>query len=181
VSGAPDNHPSDSDAALIARAGTDPDAFRTLYLQTRDFVYRVARRYSATDEDALDATQDSFIYLLRKLPTLRLTSKLTTYLYPIAKNTALARARAANRARIGIALPQPAAALPPSSPDAALAQALEALSDELREVVIMRLIEDMTVEEVATALDIPAGTVKSRLHNALAALRKDQRLKDLMP
>jgi RNA polymerase sigma-70 factor (ECF subfamily) len=181
VSDTPSHHPSASDGALIRRAATDPDAFRELYLQHRDFVYRIARRYSASNEDALDAAQDTFIYLLRKLPTLKLTGKLTTYLYPIARNTALARARAASRARGGIALPPPPASVPPSAPDSHLAAALAELSDELREVVIMRLIEDMSVEEVATALDIPTGTVKSRLHNALAALRNNPRLKDLMP
>ncbi len=179
MSTAPDQRRSD--AALVRRAATDADAFRELYLQHREFVYRVARRYSATDEDALDAAQDTFVYLLRKLPALKLTGKLTTYLHPIAKNTALARARAANRARIGIALPPPPAPPAPSSPDTHLSEALNQLSDELREVVIMRLVEDMTVEEVATALDIPTGTVKSRLHNALAALRQDPRIKHLIP
>ena len=62
---------------------------------------------------------------------------------------------------------------PPESPDAdALNQTLSGLSDAHREILLMRFVDDMTQPEIAAALDVPLGTVKSRLHNALLAVRQ---------
>ena len=52
---------------------------------------------------------------------------------------------------------------------------LRTLPDAQREVVLMRFVEAMTLSEIAVALDVPEGTVKSRLHSALARLRQDPR------
>jgi RNA polymerase sigma-70 factor (ECF subfamily) len=59
-----------------------------------------------------------------------------------------------------------------------LAAALSALPDEQREVLLMRFVDDMSLQEVAAALNIPVGTVKSRLHRALRMLRDDRRTRD---
>jgi len=59
-----------------------------------------------------------------------------------------------------------------------LATVLTILPDEQREVLLMRFVDDMTLEEIATALNIPLGTVKSRMHNALKRLRHDRRTQD---
>jgi len=65
---------------------------------------------------------------------------------------------------------------PPGDPiDAAIA----GLSAERREVVVLRFVDDLSLEEIAVALDIPLGTVKSRLHLAIKQLRDDIRIKDL--
>jgi RNA polymerase sigma-70 factor (ECF subfamily) len=58
-----------------------------------------------------------------------------------------------------------------------LAAAMAGLPDIQREVVLMRFVDDMTVAEIAAALIVPEGTVKSRLHHAIAALRKDGRMR----
>src|SRR6185295_4973454 len=107
-------------------------------------------------------------------------SGLTSLLYPAAKHTALALKR--KRLRLQM-LPEeieiPAAAEGPDQPAARaeLAAALSGLSDAHREVLLMRFVDDMSLEEIATALAIPLGTAKSRLHHALQGLKEDSRLR----
>jgi RNA polymerase sigma-70 factor (ECF subfamily) len=79
------------------------------------------------------------------------------------------------------AVPEPVAppsAGPRSSELGDLAAVLRVLPEPHREVLLMRVVDDMTLEEIALALDIPLGTVKSRLHNALAKLREDERTRE---
>ncbi len=180
----PATPPDSSDAALLrAAARGDLRAFETIYLRHRTFVWRIARRY-AGDAAALDIAQDAFLHLLEKAGSLALTGKLTTYLYPVVKNLALARRRNdARRSEILRAAatriaPPPAAQLSThtdSNNDPMLASALASLGEEHREVLLMRIVDEMSVEEVAFALGIPAGTVKSRLHHALEKMREAER------
>lgn len=171
-----------SDESLIARAGRGgadgEQAFAQLYLRHRDFVLRVARRFAADDEQAVDAAQEAFAYLFRQMRGVRLSGKLTTYLYPIVKNRALEARRTAERERRRIgrwAAERNAAdqvvAEARQEADGSLAAAMDALPEPQREVLLMRVVDGMGVEEVATVLGVPPGTVKSRLHHALEALR----------
>ena len=59
-----------------------------------------------------------------------------------------------------------------------LSAVLAILPDQQREVLLMRFVDDMSLQEIAAALDIPLGTVKSRLHNSLQILRSDRRTQD---
>jgi RNA polymerase sigma-70 factor (ECF subfamily) len=162
------------DEELIERVnGGDAEAFEVLYHRYRDWVHRLAWRFTGNQADALDVLQETFIYLLRKSPDLRLTASMTTFLYPVVKhlsmNTRRKRPASADEETLA-AIPAPAA---PGTPRAELAAALGALSDEHREVVMMRFIDAMSLDEIAVALSIPPGTVKSRLHRALETLRND--------
>ena len=120
--------------------------------------------------------QETFIYLLKKFPPpgdgLRLTAKLTTFLYPVARNLAISAHRKAGRMEIADDDPDdlhaPAAASEPEV-DALLGD----LSAERREVVRMRFVDDMSLSEIAAALEVPLGTVKSRLHLAIKQLREN--------
>jgi RNA polymerase sigma-70 factor (ECF subfamily) len=158
-------------------------AFEALYRRHRDFVLRVARRFTHDRELALDALQETFTYLLGKFPPagpgLTLTARLPTLLYPAAKNAAITAVRKARRyAGAGDELLDelPAATVAEGEPiDAALA----GLSPERREVVTLRFVDDLSLAEIAAALDVPLGTVKSRLHFALKELREDNRIKGL--
>ena len=177
-----------SDAELVAACNNGgPDeaaqAFETLYRRHRDFVLRVARRFTRDRELALDALQETFTYLLKKFPPagggLVLTARLQTLLYPVAKNTAISARRRAERFEGDDAVSAdelPAAAADEGEPlDAALA----ALSPERREVLTLRFVDDLTLAEIAAVLEIPLGTVKSRLHLAIKQLRDDPRINDL--
>ena len=168
-----------TDQQLIEAANAgDAAAFEALYRRYRDWVVRLAFRFTRDHETSLDVLQETFMYVLRKLPRLRLTARMTTFLYPTVKHIAI-RARSQSRALAGDdaeildALPAPPGA-PAASRDE-LASVLASLPEEQREVVLMRFVDDMSLAEIASALDVPLGTVKSRLHNALATLREDER------
>lgn len=167
------------DEELLQRAGAgDAEAFETLYRRHRDRVYRLASRFTGNEPDALDVLQEAFLYLLRKCPGLHLTASLTTFLYPAVKHLALnlrRRRHPATDEEILLTVPDPATT---STPRAELAAALAGLAPEQREVVLLRFVDDMTLDEIATALDVPTGTIKSRLHRALETLRQDPRTRD---
>ncbi len=167
--------PSDLDLVHAAAAG-DERAFEALYLRHRGFVLAVAARFGAAGDDALDVLQDAFADLAARLPRFRLTSRLTTWLYPVAKHFALRRRRRAARLVLFGAARDLEPVLPPASPGetpgGGIAAMVASLPGPQREVVLLRFVDGFTVDEIAAALAIPAGTVKSRLHHALAALRR---------
>jgi len=182
----PTDRRSDEELVAVCNVGDAHEAaraFEALYRRHRDFVLRVARRFTRDRELALDALQETFTYLLHKFPPagegLTLTARLQTLLYPAAKNAAITAVRKARRAAGAgdAALDELAAEAPPDAEpiDAALA----ALSPERRELLTLRFVDDLSLAEIAVALDVPLGTVKSRLHLALKELREDSRIKDL--
>lgn len=174
-------HYDRSDQVLVdSAAAGDVAAFEVLYKRHRDFVYRIALRHAREHEAALDASQEVFAHLLKKLPTLRLSGKLSTYLYPVAKNTALAvRVKGQRRLRLAQEVAAEARIHDPVPPERLrLLAAVDALPDPQREVLLMRIVDEMSVEEVALALGVPVGTVKSRLHHAIGALRGDEGLRE---
>ena len=164
------------DDQLLQRAnGGDPDAFAVLYRRHRDWVHRLAWRFTGNPQDALDVVQETFLYLLQKLPGLRLTASLTTFLYPVVKHLSLnlRRRRCADaNEEVLLAIPDPAVE---PAPRGELATALAGLPAEQREVLLMRFVDDMALDEIAQALNVPPGTIKSRLHRALKMLRHDPR------
>jgi len=175
--GTPDKR---SDAELVAAANAgDARAFAALYHRHRDWVLRLACRFTGDRDAALDVLQDAFLYLLRKFPGFRLTARLTTFLYPTVKHLALARRR---QQRAQLLQDEDAAELAAPGDDATsshaespLAAVLTGLPPAQREVVLMRFVDDLSLAEIAVILGIPVGTVKSRLHHALGALRDDPR------
>ncbi|MBN1342174.1 MAG: sigma-70 family RNA polymerase sigma factor [Phycisphaerae bacterium] len=159
----------------------DAAAFETLYRRYRDWVVRLACRFTADAEDALDVLQDTFAYLLEKFPGFELRAKMTTFLYPVVKHLALARRRKRHAATSDDDLLAGLPARPCDPEDSTaddLASVLVRLQTGHREVLLMRFLDDMSLDEIATALAIPLGTVKSRLHHALAALRDDPRTRE---
>jgi RNA polymerase sigma-70 factor (ECF subfamily) len=172
--------PSDQDLVAALNNG-DVRAFDSIYFRYRDWVVRLAFRFTGNDEDALDVLQETFSYLFRKFPGFRLTASMTTFLYPVVKNLSIAARRKRTRMASTDAMetPEPVAA---DSVDAArqrseLETVLAALPETHREVLLMRFVDGMSLAEVAAALSIPEGTVKSRIHNAIATLRTDERVR----
>jgi RNA polymerase sigma-70 factor (ECF subfamily) len=173
----------ESDRELIELAnGGDPEAFEALYYRYRDWVYRLAWRFTGDQEDALDVLQETFAYLLGKFPGFELTASMTTFLYPAVRHLSAAirakRRRLTSDSEVFSELPAPRPQEQTDDQRSDLAAALSALPDEQREVLLMRFVDDMSLQEVAAALNIPVGTVKSRLHRALRMLRDDRRTRD---
>lgn len=156
---------------MAAAAGGEAAAFEALYFRYRDWVMGVAFRFAGEREGALDAVQETFAYLHRKLPGLRLSGRLTTLLYPAAKHAALA-ARGKRRLAQGGAErgAEPAVWGDIPGAHAELHAAVSTLPEAQREALLMRYVSGMSVREIALALGVAEGTIKSRLHHAVAGV-----------
>lgn len=177
---------SDRELVRLCNAGDATqaaDAFEALYRRHRDYVLRVALRFLRDHDAALDVLQETFSYLLRKFPPtgpgLTLTAELTTLLYPVAKNSALSLLRKAARFPADEAPDPDELASAEAPPSGDIARVLTRLSPERREVILLRFVDGLSLEEIAAALGIPLGTVKSRLHLAVRQLREAPEIGEL--
>jgi len=181
------------DADLVRRiAGHDQLAFEILMRRYNGKLFRVARAILKDDTEAEDALQDAYLDAYRHIDGFRGGSRLATWLTRIVINQALMRLRKHKRDRTVVPFgdarsDEPEQAEPDvadersASPPAAtlraeIRRALERRIDELptafRTVFVMREVEDMTVEETAECLSVPAATVRTRLFRARALLRE---------
>jgi RNA polymerase sigma-70 factor (ECF subfamily) len=175
----PTELPQHTDQELIAAANRgDYSAFEELYRRHRDWVVRLAFRFTHDEDLALDVLQEVFVYFLKKFPGFELRCDLKTFLYPAVRNVAISMRRKEERFVSGgeglEEVPGEAASQEGEAGDALLA-VVRALPEQQREVLLLRFVDGLALGEIATALEIPLGTVKSRLHNGLAALEKDPR------
>jgi RNA polymerase sigma-70 factor (ECF subfamily) len=179
VSPPPPDPRSDLELVRAINAG-DSSAFDALYYRHRDWALRLARRFTGHDDDALDVLQETFGYVFRKFPGFHLTASMTTFLYPVVKNLSIAARRKRTRQAqfpedSSHAEPAAPAAVDPEAGRGELAALLSELPEGQRDVLLMRFVDGMSLAEIGEALGIPEGTVKSRLHNAIATLRADPR------
>lgn len=170
----PDDNRTDLEL-VDALNGGDGLAFDVLYFRHRDWVMRLAMRLTGNHDDALDVLQETFAYLVRKFPGFVLTAGLTTFLYPAVKNFSIAarrkRQRSVNDNQDVLSSIPDTVSMESANRDE-MTQTLAALTESHREILLMRFIDDMTQPEIATALNVPLGTVKSRLHHALLAIKQ---------
>jgi RNA polymerase sigma-70 factor (ECF subfamily) len=170
-----------SDRKLINQAKKgDFVAFEQLYYRYRDWTYRLARRFTNDHETALDVIQETFTYLLRKLPTLELTASMTTFLYPVVKHICLniKRKNRDSSVKMEFFADLPAPKEHAMSSRNELAEVLSSLEEDYREILLMRFVDDMSFEEISRALELSLSTVKSRLYRSLEKLRDDPRTKE---
>lgn len=172
-----------SDLELIAAINHgDPAAFETLYFRYRDWVVSLAHRFTGDRDAALDVMQETFLYFLKKFPGFRLTANLKTFLYPAVRNLSIAARRKAQRYQVSeIELERIENTATKDSVTAGtneLQIVLAGLSEEHRETILLRFVDGLTQAEIANAMKIPLGTVKSRLHFALQTLRDDKRTRE---
>ena len=169
-----------SDQELIAAANAgEASAFEGIYFRYRDWVVNLAFRFTGDREQALDVMQETFVYLLKKFPGFRLTCQMKSFLYPAVKHLALNSVARAIRYEPGEVLfnALEAPEVQPSEHES-LCAALRKLPAAQRETVVLRFLEGFDLAEIAETLEVPVGTVKSRLHHALEALRHDPALRD---
>ncbi len=166
---------SDQELVRAINAG-DGAAFDSLYYRYRDWVVRLAQRFTGNAEDALDVLQETFAYVFRKFPGFTLTANMTTFLYPVVRNLSIAARHKRQRLRLGETAAHEATTQPATEPGSSrreLSIVLAKLPEGQREVLLMRFVDGLALAEIAAALSVPEGTVKSRLHNALKVLRED--------
>ena len=174
------------DAPLIAATlAGDSAAFGSLVGLYQDRLYNSLLRVVGSAEDAGDIVQDAFVQAFVKLDTFRGSSAFYTWLYRIAFNLAMSHAR---RERKTVSLdglkalvgsepvdgrPAPEANLQQREDVELVHSALRQLSTEYRTILVLREIDGCRYEEIAEILDLPVGTVRSRLFRARMALRDE--------
>ena len=159
--------------------------FDEVYSRFRTPVWRLARRLTGSDDEALDASQEIFLRVWRGLPGFRGDAKLSTWVFQIAWN--YLRGYRRSRGRVLAAVEDPTGALVARAPDPAPGPERRALSSDLLErvsaaigelpehyrvVLWLRDAEDLSYADIAAVLDLPVGTVRSRLARARAELKK---------
>lgn len=171
-----------SDLDLIAAINSgDVAAFETLYRRYRDWVIHLAHRFTGDGDAALDVMQETFLYFLKKFPGFRLTANLKTFLYPAVRNLSIAARRKTERyqaTEVELERIENTAAETTITAISELHVVLAGLSEEHRETVLLRFVDGLSLAEIAGAMEIPLGTVKSRLHIALQTLRDDKRTRE---
>lgn len=171
-----DHAGSRSDGELVEAANQgDRSAFEELYHRYRDWVFSIACRFCGNKDDACDVLQETFFYFFNKFPGFKLRAQLKTFLYPAAKHLALNRSKKdAQTVPLSPGFDQ----ILPNTPRDELSERrdlfefVQILPESQREVVMLRFADDLDLSEIAASLEIPVGTVKSRLHQALARLKE---------
>ena len=170
----------DDDLAQRARGGDSP-AFDRLVRAHQPRVIRFARHFLGDDTLAPDVSQNAFLALWFALETYQPSGHFPAFLYRIVHRQCLMEARRRRswrRLRAALlSLPAPPSSTPHESAVAAeraesLRAAVRTLPEEKRAVVLLRFVAEMGDADIALALGIPEGTVKSRFHDAKSSLRR---------
>lgn len=167
------------DARLVEAALQDPDAYRHLVTLYQTRVYATALRLTGSDADANDVSQDAFLRAYKALSRFDRRRRFGPWICTITANAArdLLRDPVRRFLRYGLMQGETASRertsqrlLEDGEQSAALARHLMKLKPKLREAVVLRYVSEMSVEEVAAALDIGESAAKMRIKRALEQL-----------
>jgi len=176
--------PPEPDEELVRRFLLgDTNAFERLVERHRQRVYNLCLRVLGDPEDAADAVQDTFLSVLTKLRQFRGDAAFTTWMHRVAVNACYDLTRKRRRQpMLRLAgdqdLPEPE--LGPPVPDHAedvagtrdAVAALREVPEEFRVALVLADLHDLAYEQIAKILDVPIGTVKSRVHRGRVALAR---------
>ena len=171
--------PTDVDLMLRAARQDDREAFSELVRRHQRPLANFFGRCGVYG-DVEDLVQETFIRLYRYRSRYAPTAKFTTFLYLLARQTRIDALRRSQRrdALHGRVVAETPQEVEPTAVDRGerldLAAALARLSEPMREVVVLAVMQGLTQNEVADVLGIPTGTVKSRLSTALSRLRRGE-------
>jgi RNA polymerase sigma-70 factor (ECF subfamily) len=166
-----------SDEELVAAAEADLDAFGELVRRHQDFVYGAALRIVRNPVMAQDLAQEAFVRAHRALPGFRGQAQVRSWLYRIATNLAL-NAVQRRKEYPTDTLPERAARRDPATTAENLAlrreleDAISELPPKLREPLILREYDGLSYQEIATRLELPLNTVRTRILRGRRALRE---------
>jgi RNA polymerase sigma-70 factor (ECF subfamily) len=172
----------DEELVRLYLAG-DEHAFSVLVERHQARVFNVALRVLGDADDARDAAQDAFLSMLRKLSQFRGDSAFTTWLHRVTVNSCydiLRKRRRQPVLRLIADEDDPAPDIGPPVPDHAdatvdsidVTRALQLIPEEYRVTLVLADVQDLPYEEIARVLDVPVGTVKSRVHRGRIALAR---------
>lgn len=170
------------------------EAYGQLVEKYQDRVFNACWRICGHLEDARDLTQDAFLKAFENLSSFRQQSGFYTWIFRVAVNLALSHRRRESKRRTfsldggrEASGTQAEGLVPPANPGGAgdpsasaseadmhrrVVEALHALDEDHRAVIVLRDIEGMNYQEIGEILDLPPGTVRSRLHRGRMALRE---------
>lgn len=157
--------------------GADADRFRTLFESEFVAIVGYAARRLHDPTEAADVAADVFVIAWRRIGDVPPGSEARLWLYGVARNVMSNHTRGARRRgrlveRLRSELHVLPTAIDPATADAiALRRALSTLGDDDRELLLLATWEDLSPSQIASVLEIPPGTVRSRLHRARQALR----------
>jgi RNA polymerase sigma-70 factor, ECF subfamily len=166
----------EDDRALVTRASAgNRAALEVLLDRHANRIHAVCRRIVGNSDDALDATQEAMIAIARSIGRFDGRAAFTTWIYRIATNAALDELRRrARRPQPMETLPEPAMAATPLDDRVGARLDIDAglalVPDDFRVAVVLRDLCDLDYAEIAAVLDVPAGTVRSRIARGRAAL-----------
>jgi RNA polymerase sigma-70 factor (ECF subfamily) len=170
----------------------DERAFRELVAEHRDRIYSITFRMLGNRAEAEDVAQEVFITVFKTIESFRGDSKLSTWMFRVAVNHCKNRIKYLSRRHerehdevdetldattmAAVTVPNPAPR-PDRQVEGAqieklMQEAIAELDEDHRVLVILRDVEDLSIEEICEITGLPDGTVKSRLHRARLALRK---------
>ena len=165
------------DRQLVARAqGGDPEAFSQLVERHQTMVYRLALGKTGSPQDAEEVTQTAFLKAWQGLRTFQEKAAFSTWLYRLTANAAVDLLR--RRREPALSLDDPDQAPSPEELSMAaerrrlLWQAIDQLPESHRLPLVLRELEGLSYREIARALDLEEGTVKSRLARGRLMLRQ---------
>jgi RNA polymerase sigma-70 factor (ECF subfamily) len=180
-----------TDAALAARAADGDDAaFERIMRRHNRLLFRTARSILKSDAEAEDALQEAYLRAWRALGSFRSEARLSTWLVRIVINEALGRLRRRGAQVLAldatieladVSMEDVMEGNPDDRPDRAAMRSelrtlmeacIDALPEAFRTVFMLRAVEDLSVEEVSAALDLPAATVRTRFFRARGLLRE---------
>lgn len=169
----------------------DEDAWGVLYARYHDAIFRFCGNYVRGAAEAEDLAHDSFIKLREKAHTFKKGARLRPWLYQIARNTCLDYLRKqkhrkpsgssdwskcyfAQTSRIDIIdfTPSPASKIAQRDLHSRIMEELDGLSEEHRTVFLLKYVEGLSRDEISSTLEIPLGTVKSRLYHGMKKIRE---------
>ena len=181
--------PIDEKELVLKASKGDETAFETLMLNYQTPIYNLCYRTVGNQEDAADMTQEAFLKAWKYLHSFQFESAFSTWLYRLATNCCLDLLRSKKR-RPTISIvtedengeeqifdpvdpaPQPEEALIRKEEQVQLEEALASLEETQRQIITLRVVNDLSYTEIADILDLKEGTVKSRLSRARETLRK---------
>jgi RNA polymerase sigma-70 factor (ECF subfamily) len=162
------------------------EAFGQLVCKYQDRLYNGLVQILRSESDAEDAVQDAFVLAFTKLDSFKGNSQFFTWLYRIGYNVAISKIR---RRKQTLSLsssecgerkfdfaddgPAPADRMEQDEDSRQLTAALDRLSEDHRSILVLREMEEMDYDAISAVLDLPVGTVRSRLHRARSALREE--------
>jgi RNA polymerase sigma-70 factor, ECF subfamily len=184
-----DAPPATTDALIQRCLSGDQLAWDAIVHQHRRKVFNVAYKFVGRHEEAEDLTQEIFLKVFKALNTFDRRANFQTWLISVSRNLCIDHYRSVRREREVIDHAVDAEELSPLSPEAwpgsgleqrdrvaLLRQAFAAVAEPLRAAVLMRDIEELSYLEIAGRLQLPEGTVKSRINRGRAELARQVRI-----